>query len=88
MNKILASLISATSLIFGAIIISIYGRARGGEGALTILGFLGIPSTIVGSIIVDVFRIYKWNTYVCYVCFFLQYQVLSLLILKYFRFGK
>lgn len=79
MNKTIGLWISIISIVFGVIIIFLYGGgSQGGEGALTILGLLGMPLTIVVSMIVEWSKIDIDNKYVCYFAYFLQYQLLAL----------
>lgn len=72
MNKIAALIISGGSLLYGVIVISIFGGHRG-EAAYTILGFLGMPMTWLNMFM---------NNSCVNILYFLQYQLLAFLIFK------
>lgn len=80
MQKNIAIIISLLSIIVGIVIITLYGKARGGEGAITILGLWGIPCTLLADFLTDLLKIDKFYALVHYFLFFIQYQILALLI--------
>jgi len=74
MNKIIASIISAGSLIFGILIILLYG-GNGGEGVLFSLGFLGMPLTLI-----DLNHVYSVSF-----LYFIQYQLLAYVVFRWVK---
>lgn len=83
MRKAIASVISAGSVLFGLYTIMIHGIPSGGEGAITILGLWGMPLTLLVESFSFVFKSDWLNPWGYYFFYFLQYQLLALLIFKW-----
>jgi hypothetical protein len=83
MRKAIASIISVGSILFGLYTILKYGTSQGGEGAITILGLWGMPLTLLVESFSFIFKSDWLNPWGYYFFYFLQYQLLSLIILKF-----
>ncbi len=88
MKKKVALIISIGSVLFGLYVIIAYGSTRGGEGALTILGLWGLPLTLLAENVIYFTKNDGFNPWLYYCFYFLQYQLIALLIYKLPRKGK
>lgn len=82
MKKTIALIISAGSILLGVYIIATYGTHRGGEGALTYLGMWGMPLALLAENIIYFTKSDWLNPWLYYFFYFLQYQLLALLVCK------
>ena len=83
MRKLIALVVSVGSALLGLMVILIYGKPQGSEGAITMLGLWGIPLTLLVESFSFVFKSDWLNPWGYYFFYFIQYQLLALLILKW-----
>lgn len=83
MNKIIALIISVGSIFFGLFVLINYGTRLGGEGALTILAMWGMPLTLLVESFLFIFKSDLLNPWGYYFFYFLQYQLIALIFLKW-----
>lgn len=75
-SKIIALFISGGSFLIGALCIWLSIKTGQSEGALFVLGFLGMPLTVVGGLN---------NVYVTSFLYFFQYQLIAFLVFKWVK---